>query len=347
MNGKNNLPFDVTWDFSALVLSGGGVRGIAILGSLIVLEEHKCLEKVKVFAGTSIGALLSSLLSIGYKPDELYKEIWALDLNELRSVDLWNFFNNFGLDTGNKITDVLKELFKKKNISQNITFEDLYKELGVTLIITGTLVNKHKLEIFTHITHPKCKIVDAVRISISIPFLFSAPKYENNYYSDGGILNNYPISCLKDYVKEDEHVIGINLMHEFSMKDRVQINTSDFPTFSKHLVYTAIEEINRLRNALSKYEHYNTNISTIEINTEGIGSMPINITESNKNKLFSLGQYYTACWLEDYIDKKRQKMIKQTPGVDSILIHKDPIIPITENYQDYVYDEIDRLDEII
>jgi predicted acylesterase/phospholipase RssA len=344
MNHRNNLPFDVIWNFSALVLSGGGVRGIATLGALILLQEHGCLEHVNVYSGTSIGALLAALLSIGYEPDELNKEIWDINLNDLRSVDLWNFLNNFGLDTGNKITDTLKDLFRKKNINKDITFGELYKNTGKTLILTGTLVNKHKLEIFSHKTHPKCKIIDAVRISISIPFLFSSPKYENNYYSDGGILNNYPISCLEEYINKEDHVIGINLMHEFSMKERVQINTKDFPTFSKHLVYTAIEEINRLRNLLSKYECSYKNISTIEINTEGIGSIPINITDDNKKKLFSLGQYYTACWLEEYIDKKRQLLIDTTPEVGSILNVEEPIIPII--CDKYSSDEIDILDEI-
>jgi len=342
----NELPFDVTWDFSTLVLSGGGVRGIAMLASLIVLEEHKCLEKIKVYAGTSIGALLVSLISIGYNPTELNKEIWDIDLNDLRSVDLWNFFNNFGLDTGNKITETLKELFRKKNINDDITFEELHKDLGKTLIITGTVVNKHKLEIFSHKTHPKCKIIDAVRISISIPFLFSAPKYENNYYSDGGILNNYPISCLKNYINENDHVIGIHLVHEFAMKERVHINTCDFPTFSKHLVYTAIEEINRLRNLLSKYEYSHKNVDTIEINTEGIGSIPINITDGNKKKLFSLGQYYTACWLENYIEKKRDKLIEETPDVGSVIDkNEESAIPII--HKEPLHDDIDIMDEII
>ena len=314
------LPFDVSWDFGTLVLSGGGIRGIAMLGSLTVLEEHKCLENIHIFAGTSIGALICSLLSIGYTAKEICQEMWNLDLNSLKHIDVWNFFNNFGLDTGKKIIETMEMFFKKKNVDTNITFEQLNEKFEKVLIITGTQINEHKLEIFSYKTHPKCKIIEAVRISTSIPFLFASPKFENNYYSDGGILDNYPISCLCDYVIDHEHahILGVKLIHEFSLQKRIQINSSDFPKFAKHLVYTAIDEINRLRNIISHYERPYPNLATIDINTEGIGSMPINISEKDKKKLFSLGEYYTACWLEKTIEKTRGEVLVRTPSITSV-----------------------------
>lgn len=319
MTENTKCPFDLSWDFETLVLSGGGIRGIAMLGSLTVLEEHKCLDKIKIYAGTSIGALIASLLSIGYSAKDLCKEMWDVDINTLKHVDVWNFFNNFGLDTGKKIIEILEIFFKKKNIKINITFEDLYNEFGKILIVTGTLINEHKLEVFSYKTHPKCKIIDAVRISTSIPFLFASPKYENNYYSDGGILDNYPISCLSEYTSDHDHILGVKLIHDFSLQKRVQINSCDFPKFAKHLVYTAIDEINRLRNIIAHYERPYPNLMTIDINTEGIGSMPINVSEKDKKKLFSLGEYYTACWLEKTIEKRRDDVVANTPSIPSVV----------------------------
>jgi len=304
-----------SWDYHALVLSGGGIRGIAMLGALNVLEEHNCLKDVHIFVGTSIGALICALFSIGYTAEEICKEMWNINLNDLRHVDIWNFFNSFGLDTGDKIVETLQSLFKKKDIKPTITLEQLYKDRGITLVVTGTLVNEHRLDIFSYKTHPKCRVIDAVRISTSIPFLFAAPKFENNYYSDGGLLDNYPISCLKDYISdhETEHILGVKLIHQFSLKGRVQINPYEFPKFAKHLVYTAIDEINRLRNIISNFERPYPNLVTIEINTEGIGSMPVNMDEKDRKQLYMLGQYYTACWLEKTIDEKRDELFMETP----------------------------------
>ena len=44
--------------YSNLVLSGGGIRGIALLGSLYYLEEIKMINKINTFIGTSAGAII-------------------------------------------------------------------------------------------------------------------------------------------------------------------------------------------------------------------------------------------------------------------------------------------------
>src|SRR5690348_4877592 len=60
-----------------LVLEGGGVRGIALVGDLSVLEEHG--YKPHNSAGTSAGAIVATLLAAGYTSAELAEIIAALD----------------------------------------------------------------------------------------------------------------------------------------------------------------------------------------------------------------------------------------------------------------------------
>ena len=55
----------------ALVLSGGGAKGYAHLGALKVLEKENI--KIDYIAGTSIGAFIGTLYSIGYTIDEIEK----------------------------------------------------------------------------------------------------------------------------------------------------------------------------------------------------------------------------------------------------------------------------------
>ena len=55
----------------ALVLSGGGAKGYAHLGVLRVLEKENI--KIDYITGTSIGALVGTLYSIGYSVDEIEK----------------------------------------------------------------------------------------------------------------------------------------------------------------------------------------------------------------------------------------------------------------------------------
>lgn len=293
------------WDYTTLVLSGGGIRGIALVGALLVLDEHKCLDKIKTYAGTSIGALICGMLSMGYTLEELCKEMWITDLQQLRDIDVWHFFENFGLDTGKKIIEWLERMCVEKGVNPNLTFKELYDSTGKVLILTGTLVNEHKLELFSHKTNPRMKIVKAMRISSSMPFLYAAPNYKNNYYSDGGILDNYPISCLCNYIDNEEHILGVKLIHDFTLRKRVQINKKEFKKFTTHLMYTLLDENNRLRHLLSKYERPYENLVTIEIDTKGISSIPIQLTDRDKRMLYSVGQYHAANWLETMIEEKR------------------------------------------
>ena len=62
----------------ALVLSGGGAKGYAHLGVLRVLEKENI--KIDYITGTSIGALVGTLYSIGYSIDEIEKVLDNLNI---------------------------------------------------------------------------------------------------------------------------------------------------------------------------------------------------------------------------------------------------------------------------
>src|SRR4051812_30573018 len=75
------LPFVAGYHLNAqpyknLVLEGGGIRGIAYTGAFEVLEQHHMLDSVRNIAGTSVGAVAGSLLSAGYKAQEI-KELMS------------------------------------------------------------------------------------------------------------------------------------------------------------------------------------------------------------------------------------------------------------------------------
>src|SRR3954453_13731963 len=63
-----------------LVFEGGGVKGIAMVGALSVLEEHG--YKPQNVAGTSAGAIVATLLAAGYTAAELRDLISNQDFSE-------------------------------------------------------------------------------------------------------------------------------------------------------------------------------------------------------------------------------------------------------------------------
>ena len=116
----NENKFIVNSKKTKLILSGGGVKGVAHLGALKALHELGLLQNIDTFVGTSIGAFIGVLLSIGYSPDELYKFTSMMDLSKMKELSFDNLFRLFGLDDGKRIELVLEKLFRAKGINANI-----------------------------------------------------------------------------------------------------------------------------------------------------------------------------------------------------------------------------------
>lgn len=161
-----------------LSLSGGGFKGIAHAGVLQYLHEQKITPTV--LSGTSAGSIVSTLYAIGITPTEI--------LHFFKSVNIFNWqhftLKKAGIMDVNTFDRYLNKVFEDK------TLEDLQIPvyINATNIATGQ----------THFFSPKTRIVDAVLASSAFPGVFSPYEIEDQLYSDGGILNNFPTKILKD-----------------------------------------------------------------------------------------------------------------------------------------------------
>lgn len=192
--------------YKILVLSGGGVSGIMHLGAVKYLEDNNLVD-IDTYICSSVGSIIGSLLSVGYKAQELYDFIYNFDMSILRDIEITNLLFKYGLDDGTKLNIFIKKLLSYKTGNENITFGELYKKYNKKLIITATCLNDNKLYYFSYENEPDMCISKAVRMSVSIPFIFTNVEYKNKLYVDGGLMNNYPIN----FSKNIEKTIGINL----------------------------------------------------------------------------------------------------------------------------------------
>jgi NTE family protein len=60
-----------------LVMSGGGARGLAHIGVIKALEENEI--PIDYVTGTSMGAIVAALYSMGYSPDEMIEAMTSAD----------------------------------------------------------------------------------------------------------------------------------------------------------------------------------------------------------------------------------------------------------------------------
>ena len=193
-----------------LVLSGGSMKGLAYIGMIKCIEEYNIVKKIDNFIGTSIGACVCFCLLIGFTYEELYDVFINLDINKARNINVDNILNfgtTYGVDNGEKIVKILKVFLKKKLQVNSITFSELYEKTQKNITIIGSCLNTTSVEYFNLKNNPNMDVIDALRISISIPLFFTPVIYENKYYVDGALTNNYPIDICVNNNKETLGVV--------------------------------------------------------------------------------------------------------------------------------------------
>lgn len=280
-----------------LVLSGGGVKGISILGSLHYLFDKKIIniEQLQTIAGSSAGGLIGALISIGYTPSQLYNEYKKLTMSSILDPDISNFLEYYGLDSGYKLVSIIRQLFKGRGYNDNVTFIELYEKTHIHLILTGTNVNLRSTQYFDYIHTPLIKVVDAIRVSISFPLYFTAPKYKDCHYVDGGVLDNFPLHLFHSVKPHEILAIKLKKIRDSIATDKVQKPIEVLDNFEKYLmalIGCLLEEIEFLKSTTNQDIYLNSTIF-IEQCVQGcvndIGLMDLNISADNQNALYQMG----------------------------------------------------------
>jgi len=183
-------------NIDTICLSAGGIHSFSFLGALKYLINYNYIDmnKIHTFIGCSGGAILAYLLAMNYQVNNIIYFITINDLNFIKDMYINNLFYNYGIDKGEKIMYLITFFLKKKFNKDDITFMELYKLTNNNLIINGTKIVNNKTEevIFNKDNTPNMSVLSAIRISISIPIIYTPVYYDNNYYIDGAISNFFP-----------------------------------------------------------------------------------------------------------------------------------------------------------
>jgi NTE family protein len=200
--------------FRNLIFEGGGVKGIAYVGALQILEQRGVFANLKRVGGTSAGAINALIVALGYSNHE------SLDL--LRSVDFKKFMDNsfgairdirrlatdFGWNRGDFFSSWIGEVIAGKLGNAKATFADLKRAGRPDLYVVGTNLGSGFTEVFSVERDPDMPLATAVRISMSIPLFFAAVRHgpRKDVYVDGGVQLNYPVKMFdrERYVEQNE-----------------------------------------------------------------------------------------------------------------------------------------------
>lgn len=179
-----------------IVLSGGGIRGIAHLGVLKALINAGI--RISHISGTSAGSIAGAFYASGIDPEE--------GLNIFLKTKLLRFIRpavgSLGLINIENTSSLLKNFFP----------EDRIERLGIPLTIAATNFSEGRLVYFT-----SGELIRAIQASCCIPGIFRPIMMNGQMYVDGGILNNFPVEPL---LETCDFIIGSSCNH---LKDAANI----------------------------------------------------------------------------------------------------------------------------
>jgi len=258
-----------------LVISGGGINGLGILGIIKYLSENNLIKNINHYIGTSAGAILSFLLTIGYSYNEIYEFCCYFNFSKIMdNVNLNSFLDKYGFEDSSKMYYILKRLCENKKINSNITFKELFESTNIKLTISGSCISNSKLYYFNHETYPDMQVLLAVRISSTIPLVFIPIVFEDKLWLDGGLINNFPI----DYCKKNiENTLGLTIYD--GCIDNCPNNTpSDLLEYItlvfKSLVFSdSVDKIDQYSKNILKFSYSMAFLSDFNITKEAIEEM--------------------------------------------------------------------------
>lgn len=174
----------------ALVLSGGGARGLAHIGAIETLESHG--YEITSIAGCSMGALIGGMYAAGKLPEV---KDWVLALDRRKVLSLVDFSLSLThLVKGDRVMEALKEIVPDVNI----------EDLPIPYTAVATDWNSGKEVVFDH-----GSLYDAIRASISIPLFLNPVRREEMLLVDGGLVNSLPLNRVVRH--SGDLLFGINV----------------------------------------------------------------------------------------------------------------------------------------
>lgn len=166
------------------------------LGLLGAFEAHHFpLNQIEGFGGVSIGALVALMLALKM-PTETMRELCGPLLHDGRVIaprpDVSMLVNAYGLDDGRALRDLLRAVLERGGLSETIRFADLRRLLHLEFACIGTDLLRHERRVFSAATTPDLAVLDAVYMSMSVPFLFVPRHYDGAPVVDGALSEEVP-----------------------------------------------------------------------------------------------------------------------------------------------------------
>ena len=234
----------------------------SLIGALKARETD--LADVQEISGSSAGAILGLFLAMGMSVDEILATSLDLNIPNFVKIRIGSFFNKFGFVDMAPIRKKLVEICGS---------DPSFSEIEMKIYISAFCMNTSETVYFSNDTHPDMKIIDAVCMSMAVPFIFACGKYNGETYVDGGMKEEYPLTPFFD--KKPHEITCIKIKMNRMYQDDIET--------PKQFVETLV------RSALSNRVTYETPIQVVEINVGDTNVFDFGMSYEEKIRLFNMG----------------------------------------------------------
>ena len=273
---------------TGISFSSGGARAGGNIGVLTRLLEAGILGSVKAWYGCSAGSFCAFLGALGATASwwrdccKHFDLKYALQIQQTLVLD---YLKTWGVSSGTDLSEFLGSFIDTwEPGASKWTFADLARERpGIFLGITASNLSTRKLVQFSVETHPEMLILDAIRASCSIPFVY-VPwiSKSGDMYCDGAIIEQCPWIHVKD--KQNCLVIACSQAQIFG--DCAPSKKIDsFVDYCMRIVLLC----RSTRSAKPRY--------WIAVENSTVGSLSFEMTEQERRDLFSEGEAAATNWL--------------------------------------------------
>ena len=294
--------------YNELIIGSGGLAGLSYLGGLEILDTYYPLKNFKYLTGCSAGALICSLINIGYNVEEMKEIVKNINFPDFFEIKLSNLLSKGGFVDTYNLKKLVKSMFITKNIDQNITFLELYNITNKILTVNSVNQSLDKVEYFNYENTPFMIVVDGIIMSLNIPLICAPINYNNNIYYDGAILDPYPYDYIKN-TKKLGFIVFTEYLQKYILKE---INEPEFEQKNRFNSEYFMSDI--LNTILMLYNNYlklfykkKKNKNTIYIICNFQSNIEMNKEE--KEKLFEKGYVKTNLFLKKKIRKLKKDFI--------------------------------------
>lgn len=273
----------------ALIMKGGGAKGLAYVGALDVLE--KLGIEFDTYVGTSAGAITAALLAAGFKASDFKLTAFREDYGKFASFRPTSLFSLLFLayaNSGNGLERWLEKLLEDAGIKKGAGQPAIYlSRLKKRFVAFASSTNAPNFVFDSALpAHSQVPVVAAVRASSAIPYVFKSVYVLGHEFVDGGVRNNFPV---KIFLEENPG---------FDFVGMYLVNSDKDPWWTSIPIVKAARNISSISMGEGSdeklIEKYLPNV--IKIDPSPISTTDFVLSEVEKDYLFAAGRAAALTW---------------------------------------------------